>query len=142
MNPLLAPPISIPVPNVFDIKIEPLIKFSEPPMYIFSPSNTNGDEIVSVRDIPPCELRYNNFSILGSFKFFDGIGAFILIDELNGTDTSFSNSKSPGNPSDFCSILTLSTTPVIGSTFVKVRFTKFLLFSVDTFEPLLKYCIL
>ena len=32
INPLLAPPISIPVPNVLDIKIEPLIKFSEPPM--------------------------------------------------------------------------------------------------------------
>lgn len=32
MNPLLAPPISIPLPNVFDIKIEPLIKELLPPM--------------------------------------------------------------------------------------------------------------
>ena len=48
---------------------------------MLSPSNTNGLDIVCVLDIPPSALRYNNFSILGSFKFLDGIGTLILTEE-------------------------------------------------------------
>ena len=108
---------------------------------MLSPSNTNGSDIVSVLDILPSEFRYNSFSILGSFKFLDGIGTLISNDELNGTSTSFTNSKSPGNPSDFCNTFILLTIPVIGSTFEKLRFAKFLLFCVDTLEPLWIYSI-
>ena len=141
MNPLLAPPISNPVPNVFDIKREPLIKFCEPPMYWFPPANTNGEDSVSVLDISPIELRYCIFNNLGSCKFSDGIGIFTLNEELNGTATSFNNSNSPGNPSDFWSTFTLSTTPAIGSTSVNAKLTNERWFSVVTLEPLLTYCI-
>ena len=63
----------------------------------------------------PTELRYCIFNNLGSLKCSDGIGIFISNDELNGTVTSFSNSYSPGNPSDFIRTFTLSTTPALPS---------------------------
>ena len=91
--------------------------------------------IVCVLDIAPLAFKYSNFNILGSSKFSDDIGTFIVTAFLYSICTSFSNSKSPGSPSDFCNIFILSTTPTIGSIFCIAKSTKFLVFCVTTLEP-------
>ena len=98
--------------------------------------------IVCVLDIAPLAFKYSNFNILGSSKFSDDIGTFIVTAFLYSICTSFSNSKSADNPSDLANILILSTTPVIGSMLLNCKSTKFRLFCVTVLEPLLMYCIL
>ena len=58
INPDDTPPISIPLPIVSDMNIEPLIRLLPPPIYVLPPWNTKGSVIVSVLEISPIEFKY------------------------------------------------------------------------------------
>ena len=65
-KPLLAPPSSIPLPNAFDIKIEPDINDPLPPMNVFAAGNMTSSININVSDLTDSEFRNSILIVLGS----------------------------------------------------------------------------
>ena len=138
-KPLLAPPSSIPLPNAFDIKIEPVINEPLPPMNVFAAGNTTSSININVLEITDSEFKNSILIVFGSPIWFVGIKTSYVIFSVPFTVVDDNISKSLGTPLDFIEVCIVTTSPIEGFNDGIVKLPIEFKFSVVEFDADEKY---